>query len=118
MGGLRSWEGGTPAEDHSGEKVIEGANRPVSRRQHLQEDRDGLHGTVELLQVRVRSLTHILSIQEQELARKVGRAPPLWGEAGCTPDPAKIFPEHLFLCLLSLGQNRGKPICCLFPLLP
>ncbi|XP_016070298.1 PREDICTED: coiled-coil alpha-helical rod protein 1 isoform X2 [Miniopterus natalensis] len=39
--------------------------------QHLQEDRDGLHGTAELLRVRVQSLTHILSMQEEELARKV-----------------------------------------------
>ncbi|XP_072801479.1 coiled-coil alpha-helical rod protein 1 isoform X1 [Vicugna pacos] len=39
--------------------------------QHLHEDRDGLHTTAELLQVRVQSLTHILSMQEEELARKV-----------------------------------------------
>lgn len=39
--------------------------------QHLQEDRDGLHTTAELLQVRVESLLHILSVQEEELARKV-----------------------------------------------
>ncbi|XP_036212372.1 coiled-coil alpha-helical rod protein 1 isoform X4 [Myotis myotis] len=38
--------------------------------QHLQEDRDGLHTTAELLQVRVQSLTYILSMQEEELARK------------------------------------------------
>ncbi|XP_021575101.1 coiled-coil alpha-helical rod protein 1 isoform X2 [Carlito syrichta] len=38
---------------------------------HLQEDRDGLHATVELLQVRVQSLTHILALQEEELTRKV-----------------------------------------------
>lgn len=43
--------------------------------QHLQEDRDGLHGTAELLRVRVQSLTHILSMQEEELARKVGPSP-------------------------------------------
>ncbi|XP_054425031.1 coiled-coil alpha-helical rod protein 1 isoform X2 [Pteronotus mesoamericanus] len=42
--------------------------------QHLQEDRDGLHRTVELLQVRVQSLTHILSMQEEELIRKVQRS--------------------------------------------
>ncbi|KAK1327534.1 hypothetical protein QTO34_013036 [Cnephaeus nilssonii] len=41
------------------------------RRYHLQEDRDGLHTTAELLQVRVQSLMHILSMQEEELARKV-----------------------------------------------
>lgn len=39
--------------------------------QRLQEDRDGLHTTAELLQVRVQSLTHILSLQEEELARKL-----------------------------------------------
>ncbi|XP_054554547.1 coiled-coil alpha-helical rod protein 1 isoform X1 [Talpa occidentalis] len=39
--------------------------------QRLQEDREGLHTTAELLQVRVQSLMHILSIQEEELARKV-----------------------------------------------
>ncbi|KAM7137119.1 coiled-coil alpha-helical rod protein 1 isoform 3-T3 [Molossus nigricans] len=39
--------------------------------QHLQEDREGLHATAELLRVRVQSLTHILSMQEEELARKV-----------------------------------------------
>lgn len=44
--------------------------------QHLEEDRDGLHTTAELLQVRVQSLTYILSVQEEELARKVGPSPP------------------------------------------
>ncbi|XP_069345281.1 coiled-coil alpha-helical rod protein 1 [Eulemur rufifrons] len=39
--------------------------------QHLQEDRDGLHATAELLQVRVQSLTHILALQEEELTRRV-----------------------------------------------
>ncbi|XP_054185807.1 coiled-coil alpha-helical rod protein 1 isoform X4 [Homo sapiens] len=39
--------------------------------QHLQEDRDSLHATAELLQVRVQSLTHILALQEEELTRKV-----------------------------------------------
>ncbi|XP_075411455.1 coiled-coil alpha-helical rod protein 1 [Tenrec ecaudatus] len=37
----------------------------------LQEDRDVLHTTAELLQVRVQSLTYILSLQEEELVRKV-----------------------------------------------
>nr|XP_045012512.1 coiled-coil alpha-helical rod protein 1 isoform X4 [Jaculus jaculus] len=39
--------------------------------QHLQEDRDGLQATVELLEVRVQSLTHMLTLQEEELIRKV-----------------------------------------------
>ncbi|XP_059034975.1 coiled-coil alpha-helical rod protein 1 isoform X3 [Mustela lutreola] len=43
----------------------------VREYRHLQEDRDGLHTTAELLQVRVQSLMHILTIQEEELSRKV-----------------------------------------------
>ncbi|MBZ3870255.1 Coiled-coil alpha-helical rod protein 1 [Sciurus carolinensis] len=39
--------------------------------QNLQEDRDGLHATVELMQVRVQSLRHMLTLQEEELTRKV-----------------------------------------------
>uniref|UniRef100_A0A452V2A4 Coiled-coil alpha-helical rod protein 1 n=1 Tax=Ursus maritimus TaxID=29073 RepID=A0A452V2A4_URSMA len=39
--------------------------------QHLREDRDGLRTTAELLQVRVQSLVHILTIQEEELTRQV-----------------------------------------------
>nr|XP_055186044.1 coiled-coil alpha-helical rod protein 1 isoform X4 [Nyctereutes procyonoides] len=39
--------------------------------QYLREDRDGLHTTAELLQVRVQSLMHILAMQEEELTRKV-----------------------------------------------
>eukprot|EP00069_Balaena_mysticetus_P002808 bmy_16312T0 len=39
--------------------------------QHLREDQAGLHTTAELLQVRVQSLTHILCMQEEELARRV-----------------------------------------------
>uniref|UniRef100_A0A8D2ATX9 Coiled-coil alpha-helical rod protein 1 n=1 Tax=Sciurus vulgaris TaxID=55149 RepID=A0A8D2ATX9_SCIVU len=39
--------------------------------QNLQEDRDGLHATVELMQVRVHSLRHMLTLQEEELTRKV-----------------------------------------------
>lgn len=40
--------------------------------QHLKEDRADLQATVELLQVRVQSLTHMLALQEEELTRKVG----------------------------------------------
>ncbi|KAM9234243.1 coiled-coil alpha-helical rod protein 1 isoform 2-T2 [Dugong dugon] len=39
--------------------------------QCLQEERDALRSTAELLQVRVQSLTYILTLQEEELARKV-----------------------------------------------
>ena len=55
----------------------DGGGCPLSppRLQHLQEDRDSLHTTTELLQVRVQSLTHILCMQEEELARKVGPWP-------------------------------------------
>ncbi|XP_038954867.1 coiled-coil alpha-helical rod protein 1 isoform X5 [Rattus norvegicus] len=38
---------------------------------HLKEDRTNLQATVELLQVRVQSLTHMLALQEEELTRKV-----------------------------------------------
>lgn len=44
--------------------------------QNLGKDRDGLHATVELMQVRVHSLMHMLTLQEEELVRKVG---PSWG---------------------------------------
>lgn len=65
----------------------------VSHLQHLREDRDGLHTTAELLQVRVQSLVHILAIQEEELTRQVGPCPSgsLWVRAvGLLPDPAGI----------------------------
>lgn len=39
--------------------------------QNLQEDRDGLRATVELMEVRVQSLIHMLTLQEDELVRKV-----------------------------------------------
>ncbi|XP_003505909.2 coiled-coil alpha-helical rod protein 1 isoform X1 [Cricetulus griseus] len=39
--------------------------------QHLREDRADLQATVELLQVRVQSLTHMLALQEEELTRKI-----------------------------------------------
>ncbi|XP_052018992.1 coiled-coil alpha-helical rod protein 1 isoform X5 [Apodemus sylvaticus] len=39
--------------------------------QHLKEERADLQATVELLQVRVQSLTHMLALQEEELTRKV-----------------------------------------------
>ncbi|XP_029098409.1 coiled-coil alpha-helical rod protein 1 isoform X6 [Monodon monoceros] len=39
--------------------------------QHLREDRAGLRTTTELLRVRVQSLTHVLCMQEEELARRV-----------------------------------------------
>ncbi|XP_032504051.1 coiled-coil alpha-helical rod protein 1 isoform X4 [Phocoena sinus] len=39
--------------------------------QHLREDRASLRTTTELLRVRVQSLTHVLCMQEEELARRV-----------------------------------------------
>lgn len=66
----------------------------VSHPQHLREDRDSLRTTAELLQVRVQSLVHILTIQEEELTRQVGPCPSgsLWVRAvGMLPDPAGIL---------------------------
>ncbi|XP_021506955.1 coiled-coil alpha-helical rod protein 1 isoform X2 [Meriones unguiculatus] len=39
--------------------------------QHMKEDRADLQATIELLQIRVQSLTHMLSLQEEELTRKI-----------------------------------------------
>ncbi|XP_029387498.1 coiled-coil alpha-helical rod protein 1 isoform X3 [Mus pahari] len=44
---------------------------------HLKEDRANLQATVELLQVRVQSLTHMLALQEEELTRKIQPLDPL-----------------------------------------
>ncbi|XP_011244748.1 coiled-coil alpha-helical rod protein 1 isoform X2 [Mus musculus] len=44
---------------------------------HLKEDRADLQATVELLQVRVQSLTHMLALQEEELTRKIQPLDPL-----------------------------------------
>uniref|UniRef100_A0A5F4W533 Coiled-coil alpha-helical rod protein 1 n=1 Tax=Callithrix jacchus TaxID=9483 RepID=A0A5F4W533_CALJA len=59
-----------PPEVHSQTWELE-RQKLLETMQHLQEDRDGLHATAELLQVRVQSLTHILTLQEEELTRKV-----------------------------------------------
>nr|XP_054346288.1 coiled-coil alpha-helical rod protein 1 isoform X4 [Pongo pygmaeus] len=59
-----------PSEVHSQTWELE-QQKLLETMQHLQEDRDSLHATAELLQVRVQSLTHILTLQEEELARKV-----------------------------------------------
>ncbi|KAK2113372.1 Coiled-coil alpha-helical rod protein 1 [Saguinus oedipus] len=59
-----------PPEVHSQTWELE-QQKLLETVQHLQEDRDGLHATAELLQVRVQSLTHILALQEEELTRKV-----------------------------------------------
>lgn len=95
--GIRSWDGSGPLKKstvpRSEGSAVEGQRAAccmracvevlqrrwlspsLSHTQHLQEDRDGLHTTMELLQVRVQSLMHILAMQEEELARKVG---PWW----------------------------------------
>uniref|UniRef100_A0A2K5YCT9 Coiled-coil alpha-helical rod protein 1 n=1 Tax=Mandrillus leucophaeus TaxID=9568 RepID=A0A2K5YCT9_MANLE len=59
-----------PPEVHSQTWELE-RQKFLENMHHLQEDRDGLHATAELLQVRVQSLTHILALQEEELTRKV-----------------------------------------------
>ncbi|NP_001381575.1 coiled-coil alpha-helical rod protein 1 isoform 5 [Homo sapiens] len=59
-----------PSEVHSQTWELE-RQKLLETMQHLQEDRDSLHATAELLQVRVQSLTHILALQEEELTRKV-----------------------------------------------
>ncbi|XP_063488563.1 coiled-coil alpha-helical rod protein 1 isoform X2 [Symphalangus syndactylus] len=59
-----------PSEVHSQTWELE-RQKLLETTQHLQEDRDSLHATAELLQVRVQSLTHILALQEEELTRKV-----------------------------------------------
>uniref|UniRef100_A0A0G2JJ47 Coiled-coil alpha-helical rod protein 1 n=1 Tax=Homo sapiens TaxID=9606 RepID=A0A0G2JJ47_HUMAN len=59
-----------PSEVHSQTWELE-RQKLLDTMQHLQEDRDSLHATAELLQVRVQSLTHILALQEEELTRKV-----------------------------------------------
>ena len=59
---------------------------------HLKEDRADLQATVELLQVRVQSLTHMLALQEEELTRKVG--------------PSLIF-QTLPCCRPSLSGGSG-----------
>lgn len=100
----------------------------LSHPQHLQEDRDGLHTTAELLQVRVQSLMHILSMQEEELARKVGPCPrprfpqhlSVGGRGCCAARTCRdlSFLEGVFsLCLLLLGQDRRNRKH-LLPLLP
>nr|XP_055118831.1 coiled-coil alpha-helical rod protein 1 isoform X2 [Symphalangus syndactylus] len=59
-----------PSEVHSQTWELE-RQKLLETTQHLQEDRDSLHATTELLQVRVQSLTYILALQEVELTRKV-----------------------------------------------
>uniref|UniRef100_A0A4X2JW83 Coiled-coil alpha-helical rod protein 1 n=1 Tax=Vombatus ursinus TaxID=29139 RepID=A0A4X2JW83_VOMUR len=49
--------------------------------QHLQEERNALCTTLELLQVRVQSLQDILALQEEELGRKVQPTNPLESDA-------------------------------------
>ena len=68
---------------------------------HLREDQAGLHTTAELLQVRVQSLTHILCMQEEELARRVG------------PWPRPLAPGCP-LCVGGVGVPLLEP-ACVFP---
>ncbi|KAL6076511.1 hypothetical protein STEG23_013366, partial [Scotinomys teguina] len=63
--------------------------------QHLREDRTDLQATVELLQVRVQSLSHMLALQEEELTRKI------------QPSDA-LEPEFPKKCRLLLRRWREK----------
>lgn len=79
--------------------------------QHLQEDREGLHATAELLRVRVQSLTHILSMQEEELARKVGPPPqglPVGGRGGVTLLRASLPAHILLLAVASVARAAQR----------
>ncbi|XP_019487417.1 PREDICTED: coiled-coil alpha-helical rod protein 1 isoform X4 [Hipposideros armiger] len=81
--------------------------------QHLQEDRDGLHTTVGLLQVRVQSLTHILSLQEQELARKVQPLDPLKPEfTGKCQSLLKHWREKVFALMVQLKAQELEHRAC------
>lgn len=136
--------GGACRAQPSGEKVVpEAAWRPYRgaaslRPQHLQEDRDGLHATVELLQVRVQSLTHILALQEEELTRKVWPDPQIphprphptptvphpppcgWEGSMCPRTCLDLFLPVNSSCCSSCcpGKTEEKQRCHLLPLLP
>lgn len=115
---LRSWErraprrrAQSPVEKAVLLRVQTGHSNSLSCWQHLQEDRDGLHTTAELLQVRVQSLTHILSMQEEELARKVGPFPgPLWvGGVGLLPTLLSSVPApSTSFCCVSCCLGRTE----------
>ncbi|XP_015264142.1 PREDICTED: coiled-coil alpha-helical rod protein 1 [Gekko japonicus] len=67
----------------------------ISRVQHLEEEKEALKATAELLQIRLASLSDILTLQETELARKV----PL-------KDPLQSEPSQKLQCLLSQWREK------------
>lgn len=82
--------------------------------QHLQEDRDGLHTTAELLQVRVQSLTYILSMQEEELARKVQPSDSLEPEFSRKSQALlKHWREKVFALMVQLKAQELEHGACL-----
>ncbi|XP_037007336.2 coiled-coil alpha-helical rod protein 1 isoform X3 [Artibeus jamaicensis] len=81
--------------------------------QHLQEDRDSLHSTVELLKVRVQSLTHILSMQEEELARKVQPSDSLEAELPRKVQSLlKCWREKVFALMVQLKAQELEHGAC------
>nr|XP_058141510.1 coiled-coil alpha-helical rod protein 1 isoform X10 [Dasypus novemcinctus] len=74
---LRNYVGEqVPPEAHSQPWELE-RQELLNTLQHVQEDRDALRSTAELLQVRVQSLACILALQEEDLAREAHPADPL-----------------------------------------
>ncbi|XP_066472389.1 coiled-coil alpha-helical rod protein 1 isoform X2 [Tiliqua scincoides] len=67
----------------------------ISRVQELEEEKDALKITVELLQVRLTSLSDILSLQETELSKKVQLQDPLQSES-----------SQKFQCLLTRWREK------------
>ncbi|KAL8213053.1 UNVERIFIED_CONTAM: hypothetical protein K2H54_060443 [Gekko kuhli] len=67
----------------------------ISRVQHLEEEKEALKATAEFLQIRLASLSDILTLQEKELARKV----PL-------KDPLQSEPSQKLQCLLSQWREK------------
>ncbi|XP_037007335.2 coiled-coil alpha-helical rod protein 1 isoform X2 [Artibeus jamaicensis] len=79
----------------------------------VQEDRDSLHSTVELLKVRVQSLTHILSMQEEELARKVQPSDSLEAELPRKVQSLlKCWREKVFALMVQLKAQELEHGAC------
>ncbi|XP_023577593.1 coiled-coil alpha-helical rod protein 1 isoform X2 [Octodon degus] len=75
--------------------------------QHLQEDRASLRATTELLQVRVQSLVHVLTLQEEELTRKA--LPPGSLEPECAAKHQSLLSrwrEKVFALLVQLKSQE------------
>ncbi|XP_060095144.1 coiled-coil alpha-helical rod protein 1 [Heteronotia binoei] len=65
----------------------------ISRVQHLEEEKETLKATAELLQIRLDSLNNILTLQETELTRKV-------------KDPLQSDPSQKLQCILSRWREK------------